>query len=357
MPVNDHVGLATTSSDTDSAIGDTESFSTTLTESLTPSVMDYRFENGRRYHAYKDGSYALPNDERELERLDLQHDLWRLSLDGALYLSPIPASTNSILDLGTGTGIWAIEFADEHPSATVLGVDLSPIQPRWVPPNCQFQVDDIEAEWTYQLPPQTPEEVGGGGFDFIHGRMLSLALKDWPGLFRQSFRYLRPGGYFEAQEFDLTIHCEPDSPKKGVAFRKWSDSLTEAARRAGVNPQASLQFPQQLQDAGFVEIQCKQFRWPVGPWPENKKEKILGVWAQKNMLDGLEAASMGFLSRYMGWTKEEVMGLVREAREEMVDMDFHQYVELSVHYARTPGARDTFLSAAANAAAEATTME
>lgn len=26
MPVNDHVGLATTSSDTDSAIGDTESF-------------------------------------------------------------------------------------------------------------------------------------------------------------------------------------------------------------------------------------------------------------------------------------------------------------------------------------------
>jgi hypothetical protein len=28
---------------------------TTLTDSLTPSVMDYRFENGRRYHAYKDG--------------------------------------------------------------------------------------------------------------------------------------------------------------------------------------------------------------------------------------------------------------------------------------------------------------
>lgn len=34
-----------------------------------------------------------------------------------------------MLDLGTGTGIWAIDFADEYPSANVIGTDLSPIQP------------------------------------------------------------------------------------------------------------------------------------------------------------------------------------------------------------------------------------
>lgn len=33
------------------------------------------------------------------------------------------------LDIGTGTGIWAIDFADEHPETTVIGTDLSPIQP------------------------------------------------------------------------------------------------------------------------------------------------------------------------------------------------------------------------------------
>jgi hypothetical protein len=31
-----------------------------------------------------------------------------------------------------GTGIWAIDFADEFPDATVIGCDLSPIQPQWV---------------------------------------------------------------------------------------------------------------------------------------------------------------------------------------------------------------------------------
>lgn len=40
-----------------------------------------------------------------------------------------------------------IEMADEYPSAQVLGIDLSPEQPTWVPPNCKFEVDDFELEW------------------------------------------------------------------------------------------------------------------------------------------------------------------------------------------------------------------
>lgn len=35
-------------------------------------------------------------------------------------------------------------MGDLFESATVLGVDLSPIQPDWVPPNVQFVVDDVE---------------------------------------------------------------------------------------------------------------------------------------------------------------------------------------------------------------------
>lgn len=25
----------------------------------------------------------------------------------------------------------------------------SPIQPSWIPPNCKFEVDDAETDWTY----------------------------------------------------------------------------------------------------------------------------------------------------------------------------------------------------------------
>lgn len=44
-------------------------------------------------------------------------------------------------------GKRCIEMADEYPSAQVLGIDLSPEQPTWVPPNCKFEVDDFELEW------------------------------------------------------------------------------------------------------------------------------------------------------------------------------------------------------------------
>jgi methylase of polypeptide subunit release factors len=69
-------------------------------------------------------------------------------LKGKLGMAPVE-NPQSVLDIGTGTGIWAIEYgmsgsfhcsphditcsqyyaATQHPSAEVLGTDLSPIQP------------------------------------------------------------------------------------------------------------------------------------------------------------------------------------------------------------------------------------
>jgi methylase of polypeptide subunit release factors len=60
--------------------------------------------------------------------LDLQHHLCKLTLHGKSHLAPLKNPKN-VLDFGTGTGIWAIEFAEEYPEARVLGTDLSPIQP------------------------------------------------------------------------------------------------------------------------------------------------------------------------------------------------------------------------------------
>ena len=99
------------------------------TSSVTSSVRAYRQENGRTYHAYKDGSYLVPNDEVENDRLDFQHAMFLRTLGGKLQLAPVPKDSQNVLDIGTGTGIWAIDFADEYPSAKVVGTDLSPIQP------------------------------------------------------------------------------------------------------------------------------------------------------------------------------------------------------------------------------------
>ena len=69
------------------------------------------------------GAYVLPNDEVEQHRLDLVHHAWGILLDDKrlgvddneggnkdrLFKAPL-VNPQRILDIGTGTGIWAIEM-------------------------------------------------------------------------------------------------------------------------------------------------------------------------------------------------------------------------------------------------------
>ena len=95
------------SDDTDSTLGNDEASSTA---SLASSILNYKFENGRSYHAYSQGAYPIPNDETEQERLDFQHHIYLMLLGGEL--SPINfrpeafGPLENVLDIGTGTGIW-----------------------------------------------------------------------------------------------------------------------------------------------------------------------------------------------------------------------------------------------------------
>lgn len=44
--------------------------------------------------------------------MDLLHHIYRLMLGGELYTAPIGSDPQRVLDIGTGTGIWAIQFAE-----------------------------------------------------------------------------------------------------------------------------------------------------------------------------------------------------------------------------------------------------
>jgi hypothetical protein len=80
----------------------------TSTTSLRSSIRNYVFENGRRYHKYREGAYNFPNDDAEQEREDMKHAMM-VNLCQTLHFAPIGDNPQNILDMGTGTGIWAIE--------------------------------------------------------------------------------------------------------------------------------------------------------------------------------------------------------------------------------------------------------
>lgn len=75
--------------------------------------------------------------------------MYCFTLNAKLHLAPLHES-KQILDVGTGTGIWAMEMAELYPQAQVTGTALSPIQPvELTPENCFFKVDDATLEWTW----------------------------------------------------------------------------------------------------------------------------------------------------------------------------------------------------------------
>lgn len=160
--------------DIDSAYA--ESIAGTDTTSLRSSITKYREEGGRTYHAYGSTEHWGPNDEKAQDQQDLSHHLWTLALKGKLFIAPIE-SPRQVLDLGTGTGIWAIEMADQFSETQVTGIDVSPIQPAWVPPNAKFEVDDYNNAW-----------VDREKYDLIHARELLGSVPNWVELYRKAFR-------------------------------------------------------------------------------------------------------------------------------------------------------------------------
>src|SRR5690348_4950580 len=106
------------------------------------------------------------------------HHLFLLLQDGKLYSAPLAKDIERALDIGTGTGVWAIDFADEFTNTVVLGTDLSPIQHPLVPPNCIFEIDDCTDTWVYQE----------NYFDYIHIRTLFGSIQDWDTLYSQAYR-------------------------------------------------------------------------------------------------------------------------------------------------------------------------
>jgi SAM-dependent methyltransferase len=224
---------------------DQQSEASSDSTSLLSEVQDYKYENGRRYHSYREGEYVLPNDEQEQDRQDVLHHVRSLTLKGALFRAPLGSNPQRALDIGTGTGIWAIDFADSNPSAEVIGTDLSPIQPPWVPPNLRFFVDDAESPWLYNK---------SRPFDFIHTGDLGGSISDWPRLIGQAFEHLRPGGWIELHEFETDLKTDDDTMKLAPALSEFLVKLHEASIMFQKPMNVAEGHKQRLIDAGFVDV-------------------------------------------------------------------------------------------------------
>ncbi|KAL2145391.1 hypothetical protein VTI28DRAFT_7318 [Corynascus sepedonium] len=311
--------------DDDSAYGSLASSST----SLASSIMRFRQENGRSYHGWKpEKGYILPSDEQESDRLDMQHHVFYLTFDGALHTCPAGKEgppLRRVLDAGTGTGIWAMDFGDTHPGTHVVGLDLSPIQPSFVPPNVAFYIDDLEEEWDFREP-----------FDFIYGRMLAGALTDWPRFVQRAFDNLSPGGWLELADITFPTQSDdgtlaPDSP-----LMQWNEHVIKAGHALNHSIEEAKKYKRMMLDAGFINVSEKLYKWPINAWPRDTKYKEIGMWSEHNFCGGLYGLSVALFTRALGWTAEELEVFLVEVRKDLRNRSIHAYWPIYVVYGQKP---------------------
>lgn len=259
----------------------------------------------------------MPNDEPEMDRMDIHYHAIRVLFGDRAIFSPINPNPQMILDQATGTGIWVMDVGDLYPQATIIGTDLSPIQPTWVPPNVEFRIDDIEKPWLF------PEHT----FDLVHSRLCSgMAIRNWPTYLSEAYRVSKPGAWVESQEFTLQACSDDNSCPAGGPLVEWHDLFCQAALQAGFDMRMTGDVIEQLfRDAGFVNVQRVDFKMPIGPWAKDPKLREAGSLTFLGMMDGIEGLSMALFTRIMGWTRERFEVFLAEVRQEWKQRKIHVY--------------------------------
>lgn len=236
-----------------------------------------------------------------------------------------------MIDIGTGTGKWCIDFGDVYPSATIIGTDLSPIQPGLTPPNVRFEVDDCSDDWLYKRP-----------FDFIHIRGLYGCVSDWDRLYSQAFQHLSPGGYIEQVEASPYIQSD-DGSHENTKMNECGVIAQQAGKKFGKSLNTLNEMETGMIKAGFVDVTVRTFKLPVGPWAKDRHLKTVGKYLRLAWEESLEMWCMFLFTNVMGvcqllcplmndspandaqWSREAVELFLMEIRRELYDSKIHAY--------------------------------
>ncbi|KAK2059308.1 hypothetical protein LY76DRAFT_512376, partial [Colletotrichum caudatum] len=157
-----------------------------------------------------------------------------------------------VLDVNTGTGIWAIRFAESNPDSKVIGIDTDRMHPPNHPPNVSFRkVDVMEGPWkAYELPEK---------FDFVHCQLLIPTPINFDCLYQSCFNALSAGGVLELEEMRWYI-CSDDNtipPKSSLVH--WVNML-KCARQTSYEETKT-----RLESIVFINVTFEEVKLPINP--------------------------------------------------------------------------------------------
>jgi hypothetical protein len=140
----------------------------------------------------------------------------------------------------------------------------------------------------------------------------------------KAFDALAPGGYLEMQDSVFPMYCHDDT-LEGTALDIWGKACVEGAAKLG-RPWTNVpHYRGWMEELGFEEVKEKKSEIPINAWPKGRKQKVLGMWWQADLLDAL-GASMAVLVRGMGWSPEKVEKMLVDVRADINNKGVHGYM-------------------------------
>ncbi|KAF9433757.1 hypothetical protein BGZ76_009022 [Entomortierella beljakovae] len=233
---------------------------------------DSRWMYGRRYHNTS-SLYMLPNDTEEVDRLHLQHYIFKLVTNDKNIHVPMPKDHGRIADLGCGPATWTMDMATEHTSIDFVGVDISSIFPQAIHPrNCSFYKEDILQGISQ------PDK----SFDVVYQRNVTsgFTFEHWQRSIQEAYRLVKPGGWFESVESDVEV--QEAGPFTSLCF----DYLKLSMASRGVDTSVVRSLAKIMTAVGFTEVQVKEFYVPLGEWGDKK-----GMLWKQNLVSILETVT------------------------------------------------------------------
>jgi hypothetical protein len=209
------------------------------------------------------------------------------------------------------------DFADQFPSAEVIGTDLSPTQPKWLPLNCKFELDDASLDWTY------PDNT----FGFIHIRCLLGCFKDWVKVYKECMRCHKPGGWLEHLDYSVHMQSDDGTMPPGGIWEEWGRLFATAGEKMGQTFEVIDRdnFVRRMEEAGFRDVKTYKTKLPMGGWPADKKWKEVGQFNKISCEEGLEGYALYVLTNVLGWGYEDVQVFLAKIRQALGNKKYHTY--------------------------------
>jgi hypothetical protein len=168
----------------------------------------------------------------------------------------------------------------------------------------------------------------------VHIRQLIGFIDDWPKLYAQAMRVLKPGGILEISDFlgfgsdDNTL---PDDSTIMKWCTMWIDGISKAGRQLPTSDHAK-----QMAKVGFEGVKYDPVKIALGTWPKNRAQKDLGFYMRQHMIDGCDSISLAVFMRFLRMDRDTVKELNSQFKQDLANRSYHSHMNFHVTYGRKP---------------------